>query len=411
MDRGTRSNGRARHGPGTELGKALQWAIGPAPALNHGKRARQNSPASVEAGPGIRLLAATEARATRLADMLRSDAGLSLYESAVLDARLPQAGAALAARATEPGVLLVEAVLPARDLLRLVRRHRAARGVAWLVLLSAERDPVIIDELLAAGASGVIPDNYDAAAIGAALQVVKSGQCFRPHLRSARREKLATTPAPAAPAAPTTASRAARSGVDVQADRPLSPAEMDVCRLVAEHLTDRQIAEIRGTGRGTVRSQVNNLLRKLGCKRRDEAGEIYRRLYEIDDKAVQLALRGETVNLDWLVGFMDVEQARAGDVLFRRGQTAKKLYYIESGQVRLPEIDAVMGPGVVFGEIGIFAPDHKRMHTAECVTDATLRTMDATRVWRYYQLKPQFAVQVLCLITRRLLADITRLRS
>jgi len=180
---------------------------------------------------------------------------------------------------------------------------------------------------------------------------------------------------------------------------------------VSEHLTDRQIAEIRGTGRGTVRSQVNNLLRKLGCKRRDEAGEIYRRLYEIDDKSMQQALRGETVNLDWLLGFMEVERARQGEILFRRGQTARKLYYIDSGQVLLPEIGTLMGPGVLFGEIGIFAPDHKRMHTAQCATDVTLRTLEATRVWRYYQLKPQFALQMLCLITRRLLADIGRLRA
>lgn len=358
----------------------------------------------MRAQPIVRVLAATPERACHLAQLLVSADGLRVGEAGVLDVRGPQAaGASVAARAAQPGILLVEAALPVRDLLRLARRHRAGRAEACLVFLAAECDAVSVDDLLSAGASGVIPEDYAAEALVAALRVVASGQRFRPFLRPDRRARAETEPA--------MPSRAQSGGLETQADRPLSPAEMDVCRLVSEHLTDRQIAEIRGTGRGTVRSQVNNLLRKLGCKRRDEAGEIYRRLYEIDDKSLQQALRGETVNLDWLLGFMEVERARQGEILFRRGQTARKLYYIDSGQVLLPEIGTLMGPGVLFGEIGIFAPDHKRMHTAQCATDVTLRTLEATRVWRYYQLKPQFALQMLCLITRRLLADIGRLRA
>ena len=107
---------------------------------------------------------------------------------------------------------------------------------------------------------------------------------------------------------------------------------------------------------------------------------------------------------------MRTEQRKKGDVLFRRGQLVRRLYYIARGGVQLPEISTRMIAGDLFGEFGIFAPDHKRMHTAVCVTDVELRTLDAAQVWRYYQLKPQFAIQVLCLITRRLLVDINRLR-
>lgn len=395
-----RARATARRVIGTTLGTALQQA-GARASSRRGAGGRRGAvpPATVT----MHVQATSAERLDWIEQALHTHLGVRVGERLVHDAGPEDLDwEAMTSRiAIGESLLLIETRQPVKELAGFARRHCARLKQVALVLITASRSAEDVDTLLAAGARAVVPRDYTAEALACALRLVLAGQRFRPYLRTRRLAVAVRQPEPP---------RHASAAIDHQADKPLSAAELDVCRLVAQHLSDREIAEIRGTGRGTVRSQVTSLMRKLGCKRRDEAGEIYRRLYEIDDDAVQHALRGETVNLDWLLEFMEVEHARKGDVLFRRGQTAKKLYYIESGEVRLPEIGAQMTAGVLFGEIGIFAPDHKRMHTAECATDVRLRSLDAARVWRYYQLKPQFAVQVLCLITRRLLADINRLR-
>lgn len=395
----TRARAMARRVIGTTLGTALQQA-GTRASRRDGSGGRRGvvPPACAT----VHVQATSAERLDWIAHALHTQLGVRVGERMVHDAGLGEIdwNTMTSRIAIGEPLLLIETWQPVKELASFARRHCARWKQVGLVLITTARSADEVDSLLAAGARAVVPREYTAETLACALRLVLAGQRFRPYLRARR---------PAAVKQPETP-RPVSAAIDHQADKPLSTAELDVCRLVAQHLSDREIADIRGTGRGTVRSQVTSLMRKLGCKRRDEAGEIYRRLYEIDDAAVQHALRGETVNLDWLLEFMEVEHARKGDVLFRRGQTAKKLYYIESGEVRLPEIGAQMKAGVLFGEIGIFAPDHKRMHTAECATDVRLRSLDAARVWRYYQLKPQFAVQVLCLITRRLLADINRLR-
>lgn len=392
---------------GTGLGSALQRANGLLPSHvdqpDSGPRDSQAaSPASTQKmqlwlfAPSAARWEALASQVAALDDLLQVRNQLSVVdapEAIDVKANLLQ---------WVPGrtLLLVDTLHPAEDMARFARRCLRGRSRLKLVFIGNCQDGEAIDHVLRAGARGVIPGVYDGEALTGALRMILSGQRFRPYLPHAA--AIAPVDAQGLPIS--------ASAFGKQADQPLSPAELDVCRLVAQHLSDREIAEIRGTRRGTVRSQVTTLMRKLGCKRRDEAGEVYRRLHEVDDEAVQRALAGETAKLDWLLEFMEIERARKGQVLFRRGQTARKLYYLEKGEVRLAEIGTVMTDGVLFGEIGIFKPDQKRMHTAECLTDVDLRTLEAGQVWRYYQLKPQFAMQVLCLITRRLLADIERLR-
>jgi DNA-binding CsgD family transcriptional regulator len=59
-----------------------------------------------------------------------------------------------------------------------------------------------------------------------------------------------------------------RSDVVSAPKRALTPAECDVAGLVVEGLTNRRIAEIRGTTENTVASQVASVLRKLGVSSR-----------------------------------------------------------------------------------------------------------------------------------------------
>lgn len=54
----------------------------------------------------------------------------------------------------------------------------------------------------------------------------------------------------------------------LQFDVALTPREADVCRLLREGLTDREISSALGVKIRTVKFHVSHLLRKFGVKRR-----------------------------------------------------------------------------------------------------------------------------------------------
>src|SRR5919107_1297664 len=65
-------------------------------------------------------------------------------------------------------------------------------------------------------------------------------------------------------------------------------------------------------------------------------------------RAVRLASADETIRS--LVAYMQTETHAAGETLFRKGDKADRLYVIERGRVRFPEVGGVASDGDVFGE-------------------------------------------------------------
>ena len=57
----------------------------------------------------------------------------------------------------------------------------------------------------------------------------------------------------------------------------LTPAEAEVWRMLAEHRSDTEIAEIRVVSIWTVKSQVRSILRKLEVRTRREAARLYQK--------------------------------------------------------------------------------------------------------------------------------------
>jgi DNA-binding NarL/FixJ family response regulator len=72
--------------------------------------------------------------------------------------------------------------------------------------------------------------------------------------------------------------RGARGGTadGDEVDQLLSARESEVLRLLAEGLTDREIAGALAISPRTVESHVSSLLRKLGVRNRAEAAQRYR---------------------------------------------------------------------------------------------------------------------------------------
>jgi CRP-like cAMP-binding protein len=123
--------------------------------------------------------------------------------------------------------------------------------------------------------------------------------------------------------------------------------------------------------------------------------------------AVKRALAGD-IRPELIVPFLHQERAAAGEILFHAGEKADKLYFIQSGKVRLQELAMHIGPGDLLGEIGILAPDNTRTATAECVEDTLLFTITQEQVLKLYYQDPRFAFYLLRLITGRLLRNLDR---
>jgi CRP-like cAMP-binding protein len=122
---------------------------------------------------------------------------------------------------------------------------------------------------------------------------------------------------------------------------------------------------------------------------------------------VRQAEHGAAV-LDWLLPHVTHRRFGKDEVIFHKGDAGRELYYIQRGTVALEEIGVEMGPREIFGEIGVFAPDHKRTCTARCKTDVDLFCLNSEQVKSIYYLNPQFALHVVHLVAQRLLADRTR---
>lgn len=106
-----------------------------------------------------------------------------------------------------------------------------------------------------------------------------------------------------------------------------------------------------------------------------------------------------------------VRQVPAGSTVFRRGEVADCAYYIRSGTVRFPEIDAQLAAGAVFGEMGLFSNDQTRTASAECITHCELYRIDHhTLVVALYQ-NAALAIGLLRLVMSRMVQNMLRLEQ
>jgi CRP/FNR family transcriptional regulator, cyclic AMP receptor protein len=100
-----------------------------------------------------------------------------------------------------------------------------------------------------------------------------------------------------------------------------------------------------------------------------------------------------------LIPYMTSEHRRSGDVLFRRGDPANRLYLVQRGSVAFPEIDKRVSTGSVFGEVGLFAPKHVRSATAVCEEECRLATISGDKALELYYQDPRFGLFLIRLIS------------
>jgi DNA-binding NarL/FixJ family response regulator len=279
---------------------------------------------------------------------------------------------------------------------------RALAGPArQVVAIGSAIDDISIDRILLAGAWAYIPRSYTETQLLHVLGLVLEGAGHRPYFSGS------SAFAGDAPCAGTALSGAAQEARAVCGDSKLTPKQVEVLSLAADGLSNKQIAVRLGISEGTVKLHMSAIYLKLNVERRGEAIVLARRMEEVRAQQVHRAERGAQV-LDWLLPHVTHRHAARGEVIFRKADESHDLYYIQRGTVVLEEIGIEMGPGEVFGEIGLFSPQHARTCSVSCKTDVELFMLTSEQVKSVYYMNPQFALHIVQLISQRLLADRNR---
>ncbi|WP_326833717.1 response regulator transcription factor [Amycolatopsis rhabdoformis] len=208
----------------------------------------------------IRVLVADDQRVVR--DGLSMLLGLLPGVEVVGTAADGDQAAELAARLT-PDVVLMDLRMPRCDGIEATRRIRAHDHTVQVIALTTYADDRSVLDALQAGARGYLTKDSGADDIRAALsQVTQGAAVIDPAVQHHLVDALAS-------GVPRVASSSAPDG--------LTPREVDVLTLIADGLSNTEIAQRLFVADATVKSHINRILGKIGARDRAQAvGYAYR---------------------------------------------------------------------------------------------------------------------------------------
>jgi len=159
----------------------------------------------------------------------------------------------------EPDVVLMDIRMPEMDGVEATRRLLETDPEAHVIILTTFDDDQYVFEALRAGALGYLLKDVSGAELAEAIRtVVEGGALIEP---SVARKMVAEF----ARLTPRSADSAAKM-VD-----PLSEREEEVLRLLAQGLSNREIAARAHLAEGTVKNYVSSILSKTGARDRTQA--------------------------------------------------------------------------------------------------------------------------------------------
>ncbi|MEU4195272.1 response regulator transcription factor [Kribbella sp. NPDC026611] len=154
----------------------------------------------------------------------------------------------------QPDVLLVDLRMPRCDGVEATRRVRTEYPGTEVVVLTTYSDDDSVLSALRAGARGFLTKDADAESIGRAIQAAAAGQAIVDAEVQRRLIEGATSVKPA---------RTTESG--------LTPREIEVLRLIAEGLSNTEIARHLVVSEATVKTHINHLFAKANLRDRAQA--------------------------------------------------------------------------------------------------------------------------------------------
>lgn len=125
-------------------------------------------------------------------------------------------------------------------------------------------------------------------------------------------------------------------------------------------------------------------------------------------KQVKSASQGD-MSMDWLKPFMHKRAITAGEIMFRKGDEADRMFFVVSGRLHLQEIDIDLSPGALVGELGMLAPARARTQTLVCTQSGSVLEITYDKIEELYYQNPKFGFYFLRLSTGRLFENIARL--
>ena len=300
-----------------------------------------------------------------------------------------------------PDLVLVDVDADPADSGAAIRAFLEKFPGAPILALGSRVDDAYVEMALEAGALGYLPKSHSETVALCVLRLVLSGGAYRPYL-SPNSNSVARSSASGV-----VDEAATRSAPEPLREYGLSERQIEVLSLAAQGKSNLAIAKHLGIAEGTVKLHMSAIFRALNVRNRSEAVLLASRLQSINFRQIKEA-EGGAMDLDWLLPHMTHRHLPRDTIVFRKGDTGTELLYLQRGTIRLEEIGAEITAGTMIGEIGIFSPFHERTSTAVCTSEVDLFTLTSDQVKRLYLLNPQFALYVVYLIAKRLMADRAR---
>ena len=178
------------------------------------------------------------------------------------------------------GLVVLDLGLPDASGIEVLDRMLAASGDAPVLVVTGEDDLSFIAAAFARGARGYVPKNSSGPALRAAVETVLAGELYvPPHVLPSRKVGSPSSPPPPfaskSPSTPPPPSSGAPASTPpprpATPQVPLTARQIDVLRLVAKGLQNKEIADELGMSPSTVRVHVTAVLKALGVENRTQA--------------------------------------------------------------------------------------------------------------------------------------------
>ncbi len=163
------------------------------------------------------------------------------------------------ARTCEPDVVLLDIRMPDIDGLEALAGIKASKPDAAVIILTSYRNPEYFYRAIASGAAGFLMKEGSPSQITQAIRTVLEGESIID--RQVLRDSLKALSA-------TTKKTSSAANIDIPS---LTEQEIRILTLIAEGLTNSEIAEVLTVSPNTVKTHVHNIFVKLGVSDRTQA--------------------------------------------------------------------------------------------------------------------------------------------
>jgi DNA-binding NarL/FixJ family response regulator len=159
----------------------------------------------------------------------------------------------------QPGIVLMDVRMPGMDGVEATWRLREHWPEARIIILTTFDDDEYVFEGLRAGAMGYLLKDVSGHDLAEAVRTVAAGGVL---IEPSVARKVVAEFARVAPPA---------RAPDVGLSEPLSEREREILQLLAQGLSNREIADRLSLAQGTVKNYVTTVLQKLGVRDRTQA--------------------------------------------------------------------------------------------------------------------------------------------